>query len=189
MNERDQQILDGAIAAFARYGPRKTTMGDIAEQAGISRQTLYARFANKSEIMLAAMELISERVVEAVSEAWKGTAAISERIDIFLDLAIIRFFDQIQQMPDASDLLTGQSDEARAAQSVANTTKVRLLAELFETRAEMLAAHGSSPHEFAEFFYSSASTFKFTARDASHLRQLLMTLKRTTMFMLGEESA
>jgi hypothetical protein len=41
---------------------RKATMGDIAEQAGISRQTLYARYANKDEIMAAAMQRIAERV-------------------------------------------------------------------------------------------------------------------------------
>lgn len=189
MTDRDHQVLDAAIAVFARYGPRKATMGDIAEQAGISRQTLYARYANKAEIMVAAMELISERVVESVSDAWKDASSIGECIDIFLDLAISRFFDQIRQMPDASDLLTGHSEGARAVQAIADKTKVRLLSELFETRAEMLTSRGSSPREFAEFFYSSASTFKFTARDSAHLRQLLATLKQTTMFMLGEAHA
>ena len=187
MNERETKILDAAIDVFARYGVRKATMGDIAEQAGISRPTLYARYANKDEIMVAAMQLISERVIAAVTEAWEGVEPIGQRLDIFLDIAIVRFFDQIQQMPDASDLLTGQSEGARASQAIAEESKIKLLARLFDTRSDQLAAKGVTPIELAELFYASSSSFKFTARDAVHLRKLLATLKRSAMVMLGEE--
>lgn len=45
------RILDSAYACFERYGVRKTTIEDIATEAGISRPTLYKRFANKDEIV------------------------------------------------------------------------------------------------------------------------------------------
>lgn len=186
MTDRDQKILDAAIAVFSRYGVRKATMGDIAEQAGISRPTLYARFANKEEIMAAGMQLISDRVVSEVAEAWRSAATIGERIDIFLDCAIVRFFDQIRQMPDSADLMVGSGDGA-ASHPRAEQGKIDLLAGLFESRREALAAHGSSPQELADFFYASAASFKFTARDGKHLESLLATLKQSTMVMLGEE--
>ena len=188
MTDRDQKILDAAIAVFSRYGVRKATMGDIAEQAGMSRPTLYARYANKDEIMAAAMQLISDRIVGEVVEAWKSAATIGERIDIFLDCAIVRFFEQIKQMPDSSDLMTGGGDGA-APHLKAEQGKIDLLTELFEARKDALAAHGSSPAELADFFYASAASFKFTARDGKHLASLLATLKRSTMVMLGEEKS
>ena len=188
MTDRDQKILDAAIAVFARYGVRKATMGDIAEQAGMSRPTLYARYANKDEIMVAAMQLISDRVVSEVVEAWRSAATIGERIDIFLECAIVRFFEQIKQMPDSSDLMTGGGDGA-APHLKAEQGKIDLLTELFAVRKDALAAHGSSPAELADFFYASAASFKFTARDGKHLASLLATLKQSAMVMLGEEQS
>lgn len=186
MDDRDHKILDAAIDVCSRYGMRKATMGDIAERAGISRPTLYARYANKDEIMTAAMQLISERVVHEVTQAWRPAESTGERLDIFLDCAIVRFFDQIQQMPDASDLLTGHGEGSMAAHVVADQGKINLLAGLFESRKEALATHGSNPAALAEFFYASSSSFKFTARDAAHLKSLLATLKQSTIAMLGE---
>lgn len=186
MTDRDHKILDAAIAVFARYGVRKATMGDIAEQAGMSRPTLYARYANKDEIMAAAMQLISERVVNEVAEAWRSAETISERIDIFLDCAIVRFFDQIKQMPDSSDLMIGSGDGV-APHLGAEQGKIDLLADLFASRKGALAAHGMNPVELADFFYASASSFKFTARNGKHLESLLATLKRSVMVMLGED--
>ena len=186
MNDREQKILDAAIDVFSRYGVRKATMGDIAEQAGISRPTLYARFANKDEIMAAAMQLISDRVVHEVTQAWRSATTISERIDIFLDCAIVQFFDQIKQMPDSSDLMVSYWDEGTSAQHAVEQGKIDLLAGLFDERKGALTANGSSPAQLAEFFYASSSSFKFTAHDAAHLESLLATLKQSTMVMLSE---
>ncbi|EDQ31914.1 Transcriptional regulator [Hoeflea phototrophica DFL-43] len=186
MNDRQKKILDAAIAVFSRYGLRKATMGDIAEQAGISRQTLYARYSNKEEIISAAMELIAEQVCREVKEGWGPARSIGERLDIFLDAAVVQFFDQVRQMPDASDLLIGNSDGAKGAHMAAEQGKIDLLTCLFEPFGEALAAKGSSPEALAEFFYASAASYKFIARDADHLHSLLATLKQNTLIMLGE---
>jgi len=43
-DERPQQILDAAAAVIIRHGYDKTTMSDIAEEAGASRRTVYLYF-------------------------------------------------------------------------------------------------------------------------------------------------
>jgi len=185
MSEREHQILEAAIAVFSRYGVRKATMGDIAEQAGTSRQTLYARYSNKAEIIDAVMRLITDRVVGQVSEAWVEAGSISEKLDIFLDFAIVRFFEQIKQMPDSIDLMTGSGGGSTPQQRV-EQGKIDLLAGLFAARRDALVAHGTTPQDLAEFFYHGSASFKFTAHDLDHLEALLATLKRTTLMMLGE---
>ena len=45
--ERQQQILDAAAAVIIRLGYDKTTMSDIAEEAGASRRTVYLYFKGK----------------------------------------------------------------------------------------------------------------------------------------------
>ena len=39
------------IEVFSNYGFRKTSMSDLAEAAGVSRQTLYNRFKSKEDIL------------------------------------------------------------------------------------------------------------------------------------------
>ena len=186
MSDREHQILEAAIAVFSRYGVRKATMGDIAEQAGISRQTLYARHANKTEIFNAAMQLITDKVVEEVGEAWLGAASIGDKLDIFLEVAVVRYFEQIKQMPDSIDLMTGSGDGAGTPPQRAEQGKIDLLAGLFEAHRDGLAAHGASPQDLADFFYQASASFKFTARDLDHLTMLLANLKQSTLMMLGE---
>jgi len=53
MSENDQrreQILDAAAAVIIRLGYNKATMGDIAEEAGASRRTVYLYFKGKEEL-------------------------------------------------------------------------------------------------------------------------------------------
>ncbi len=49
-DERQQQILDAAAARIVRHGYDKTTMGDIADEAGVSRGTVYLYFKGKDEL-------------------------------------------------------------------------------------------------------------------------------------------
>src|SRR5512135_3642128 len=49
-DERQQQILDAAAAVIIRLGYDKTTMSDIAEEAGTSRGTVYLYFNGKEEL-------------------------------------------------------------------------------------------------------------------------------------------
>lgn len=49
-DQRQQQILDAAAAVIIRQGYDKTTMSDIADEAGASRGTVYLYFKGKEEI-------------------------------------------------------------------------------------------------------------------------------------------
>src|SRR3984957_4136623 len=53
---RQSALLDAAVAVFARYGFRKTSMEEVARAAGVSRQGLYLQFANKEELFRKALE-------------------------------------------------------------------------------------------------------------------------------------
>lgn len=46
-------ILAGAARCIARYGTRKTTMGDIAREGGVAKATLYNHFRTKDDVYAA----------------------------------------------------------------------------------------------------------------------------------------
>ena len=54
--ERKQQILDAAIAVFARLGFRAARMDDVAEQAGLPKGALYLYYKSKDAIIAALLQ-------------------------------------------------------------------------------------------------------------------------------------
>lgn len=54
--ERKNQILEAAVAVFARLGFQQTRMDDIAQQAGLSKGALYLYYRSKDAIIAALLK-------------------------------------------------------------------------------------------------------------------------------------
>ncbi len=50
-NAAKQTVCDAAIRCFQQYGPQRTSMADIADEAGISRKTLYRLFDDRPTLI------------------------------------------------------------------------------------------------------------------------------------------
>lgn len=51
-----ETILDAALLEFERHGFRRVALDDVARRAGVSRTTIYRRFANRDELVGAVIE-------------------------------------------------------------------------------------------------------------------------------------
>lgn len=51
-----QRLHDAALRVFTEHGYARASMEAIARDAGISRKTLYARYANKAEVLAAVVD-------------------------------------------------------------------------------------------------------------------------------------
>ncbi len=60
--QRSEQIADAALAVIAESGLRGFTTKAIAEHVGISDGAIFKHFKSKSEIVLAAMERLEQRM-------------------------------------------------------------------------------------------------------------------------------
>lgn len=58
-----EQIIDAAMRQFELFGVTRSTMGDITRRSGLSRMTLYRRFANKQELVNAVLLRESARIL------------------------------------------------------------------------------------------------------------------------------
>lgn len=62
-------ILSGAASCVARYGTRKTTMGDIAREGGVAKATLYNHFRTKDDVLVALLAAQVDDLVERLDAA------------------------------------------------------------------------------------------------------------------------
>ena len=85
MGEKETKYIEAAIEVFSRYGMRRATMGDIAEKAGVSRQTLYATYANKEEVLKAAICHAARKTMADIEADWKNCTTIAENSTSFLN--------------------------------------------------------------------------------------------------------
>ena len=70
-DERREQVLAAAIEVFAEHGYHAAKTTSIAERAGISQPYIYALFENKLVLFLAVQDLVSTKIRETFTTAWR----------------------------------------------------------------------------------------------------------------------
>ncbi len=67
MEGSDDRIISVAADLFRLYGIKAVTMDMLAQHLGISKRTIYERFKDKDELLLAVMEWMIDRQKEKVN--------------------------------------------------------------------------------------------------------------------------
>jgi AcrR family transcriptional regulator len=104
------------LEAFGHYGFRKASMGDLAEAAGVSRQTLYNRFQSKEGVLdWAAGGFIEESETLALA-ALAAPGALDERLLGFFVEWIGSGAEFLSKAPHGAEIMElGKSARARLA--------------------------------------------------------------------------
>jgi AcrR family transcriptional regulator len=71
-SERRTAVLAAAITEFARSGYSGTSTDAIATRAGISQPYLFRLFGTKKDLFIATYELVSDRIIAAMTRAGTG---------------------------------------------------------------------------------------------------------------------
>jgi AcrR family transcriptional regulator len=90
---RKLRILDAAKKKFEYYGFKKTTVDEIAEEAGISKRTIYETFSSKEKILseLVIAEALKSR--KLVLSQLKAVEDPFKKLLLFIELAANYFLD------------------------------------------------------------------------------------------------
>src|SRR5258706_12884776 len=73
---QQDRVLDGTLACIARVGLGKTTLDDVAREAGCARATVYRCFPNKQQLLSA----LVAREADALRDAVVSATALSETL-------------------------------------------------------------------------------------------------------------
>ena len=91
LDARRAMVLDAAREVFGRLGLERTSMREIAKQAGYTPGALYAFFANKAELLVSLMEDILVQLLNAVAQVKPGKS-LPEQLLLARGSAWIAFF-------------------------------------------------------------------------------------------------
>ncbi|MEU4887288.1 MULTISPECIES: TetR/AcrR family transcriptional regulator [Streptomyces] len=127
-DERLDQILDAAYACFTRHGVRRTTMDDIAREAGLSRPGVYQYVRNKQD----AFRRLTTRLLDAsLSDARSAATArgdLAERLTGVLEVKLRLIVGVWQDSPaHAAELLGVDSRQSADLLETYETAMCELL--------------------------------------------------------------
>jgi len=89
LEDKRELLLDASERAFCRLGYARTTMAALAQEAGVTRPTVYSYFPSKDEVFLALADRVRREFLalqeQAVSESPVETirAALSAYLEAF----------------------------------------------------------------------------------------------------------
>jgi len=90
------RILDATERLLARFGYNKTTVDDIATEAGVSKRTIYLHFAGKEEVALASIDRVVGRVTDQLRKIARTDAHPTDRVLDMLVARILGRFDSVR---------------------------------------------------------------------------------------------
>jgi AcrR family transcriptional regulator len=99
------RILDAAERLLARLGYRKMTMDDLAQEAAISKRTIYLHFPGKEEMTLSTIDRIVDRTLAGLREVAAAGGPSDARIRRMLLLRVLSRFDSVRDYYTSLDEL------------------------------------------------------------------------------------
>ncbi len=172
-----EAILKAATATFLRYGFKKTSMDDVAQAAGVSRQGLYLYFDTKDFLFREALQyLVSHMISTARSVAEDGNLSLRDRL--------LGVFEAVHGSAFQSASPEHAFELLQSAQSADGALLVQLDRDLMEIVAALLAEAGAADRweeagvtvaELSEQLLMSAKGIKASVDTLTAYRERMLT--------------
>jgi len=86
--KRRKDILDAAERVFFRQGVEKATMDDVAQEAELSKATLYLYFSSKEEIYFAIYLRGQDKLFSMIDKATKAVGNTREKLSRYMSIVV-----------------------------------------------------------------------------------------------------
>ncbi|MBU0724027.1 MAG: TetR/AcrR family transcriptional regulator [Alphaproteobacteria bacterium] len=80
-----EQVADAARRLFARYGYKRTSMDDIAREAGVAKATLYLHFKGKEDVFRTVLLRTRDLMLQRCDAAQDGDTSFRARLEAMLN--------------------------------------------------------------------------------------------------------
>ena len=103
--ERKSQILEAAKIIFSKLGFHKARMSDIAQEADLSKGSIYWYFKNKDDVIISLLDKFFKAEFKQLQPMINSDASTMERLLAYTDRVIKDMESTLKWMPLAYDFL------------------------------------------------------------------------------------
>jgi AcrR family transcriptional regulator len=103
-DDKVARTVKAACEIFLRYGYARTTMGDIARAAGMSRPALYLLFPGKEQVFEAATMFLAKQRLEDIRLALESCQGMEQKLTTACQMLLVSIYELQQTTPDARDM-------------------------------------------------------------------------------------
>jgi AcrR family transcriptional regulator len=155
-----EAILAAALDLFGRYGWRRTSVDDIARQAGVAKGTVYLYVDTKETLFRTLSQTLLDGVLADARAAADARADVGTRLAGILDAKFGYFHGLLGRSPHASELMDSKSRLCADIFAAGDAAYVRVLTKAVAdaTRRGELAPrrHGLSADDVARLLVAGA---------------------------------
>jgi AcrR family transcriptional regulator len=159
-HEKHEKIVEAAAARFRYYGIRKTTMQEIAEDAGVAVGTLYLYFSNKDALVAACAEEFAARHQRQAEEILASKRKPDEKLRAYVAARFRQSEETRTASPHAAEItkavLRVKPERIREEGAMMMEVIGRILAEGSEQGIFQVA---DAERDLKVFLYSLAAFF------------------------------
>ncbi|MBX7535079.1 TetR/AcrR family transcriptional regulator [Qipengyuania sp. GH1] len=177
MEERACMIAEAGYEVISRYGIRRATMNDIAQAAGVSRQTVYNIFPNREELLHGVIRYHFWHKWNEISEAVDQVENREERIAILLDRLVVRSWESMQAMPHADELELEIDTTMRERIADIHQEAATNLCEFFSPYERQLSSRGMTAKGIGEMLHLAFVGMKLSSTSQAQLETVVGTMK------------
>lgn len=184
-----ERILAAAFERFSRYGFRRTSMEDIAGEAGVSRAALYLQFSNKEEIFRSLSQDLHDQSHHRAMAALSAEAPLADRLRGAAEAKSLRFVEIAYGSPHGSELMDENNricgDLSAESQKRFHALLVRAFREAAKAGEIDPAGAGVNAVDAADLFAGSIAGLKGPGVTVELYRKHLAALVRVFVAGLG----
>ncbi len=165
---RRERILAAATDVFLRYGHARTTMNDVATEAGISPPALYFVFQRKENIFAAVIERLIESELQKYRRAFPRLRTLDRKLHFCCEQWAGHGYDLTEAHPEARDVFNLGFVPVKQMYGALEAFLADLLRE-----AVVAAKLKATPEDLARVLIFGMRGFKDIAEDGDHMRRLI----------------
>jgi AcrR family transcriptional regulator len=165
--KRSRKVLDAALAVFVRFGFRKTTMGDIANAAKISRPALYLIFPNKEAAFDAVLRDMGARAMAQIRGEIPSLPDRRARLRCAVEHWCVSGYALASSSPAARDLVEETQQGGRSVMQQIYREFEQIIIDILGPGA------GPPPETMASLLSAAAQGFKHSEPTVEEYRQHL----------------
>jgi len=185
MNDREQKIAEAAARIYSKLGVKRATMSIIAQEADVTRQTVYNAFPNTDAVLRAAIRLYIDTQWQQIRSEWQNCIRLDEKLDILLQHFALEPWEYVNSSPEAAELAGGYNAAGHAEIEAARVGFRDEVAAIFVPYEEALSVRETNPHAVADFIGAATEGIKYNCKDRGTMLIAISTLRAALLSLAG----